>query len=55
MPFYNEHATATRVQHRTLHDCRNQLEYIVTKKLQQQQIHLKLLPHILSSLLSLSQ
>ncbi len=46
VPFCNEHTTATRVQHRTSRDGRNQSEYIVTKKLQQQQIHLKLLPHI---------
>ncbi len=44
VPFYNELATVTRVQHRTLGDCKNQSEYIVVKKLQQQQIHLKLLP-----------
>ncbi len=55
VPFYNEHATAIRMQHRTSRDCRNQSEYIVAKKLQQQQIHLKLLPvaSYLSSLLFL--
>ncbi len=49
MLFYNEHATTTRVQHRTSCDCRNQWEYIVAKKLQQQQIYFEVfvsLPHI---------
>ncbi len=51
VPFYNEHATATRVQHRT-RDYRNPSEYIVMKKLQQQQIHLKLLARCLIFVLS---
>ncbi len=49
VPFYNEHAIATLAQHRTSCDCRNQSEYIIVEKLQQQQIHFKLLaslPHI---------
>ncbi len=56
VPFYNEYATVTRVQHRTSRDYRNQSEHIVVKKLQQEQIYLKLLPvaSYLSSLLSLS-
>ncbi len=52
MPFYNEYATATHVQRRTSRDCRNQSEYIVAKKLQQQQIQLKLLSRCLNVLSS---
>ncbi len=46
VPFYNEHAIATRMQHKTSHNRRNQSEYTVAK--------FEVVASYLSSLLSLS-